>query len=818
MAPPAHLSPHPLPAPAADFDAVRWLKQLPLFADTPSETLELFALAMPVRTYQPGEVLFEQGDASSDVYLITRGDTVIRIEQEGRIVGTDRVAAGSCVGEMAALTGKPRSATVIAGSQGAEALIVTGPRFRDLLLLQPSLGVNMLAMMSERLRQSELRKQNAALAQRADELGRSKEAADATSRAKADLLASMSHELRTPLNGIIGLTDLVLGSSLTPSQREYLGLVRDSGETLLTLLNDILDMSKIEAGRLEFDIQPFELRDRLIETLKTVAVRAHRKGVELACHVSADVPDRVRGDLLRLRQIVVNLVGNAIKFTERGEIVVEIACTQRSQQAVTLQFTVRDTGMGISKEKLPLLFQPYAQADASIARDYGGTGLGLSISARLVQGMGGRIWAESTLGAGSAFHFTIPLEVDPAGDEPSQRAAGALLPGNRVLLIEPHATTARILEETLAHWGLATTVVATHAEAAPALSQDRPYWFALIDARAVDGLALAQELRADHKLAVLVLLAADQVDEGARCDDLQIPHLLKPIKPSELLDFLATTGPQAGAPLPSSQLLRPAPAQDRVAYRTGLKILLAEDGLVNQKLALSLLAKQGHEVTVAVTGKEVLTALERQSLDLVLMDVVMPEMDGLEATRAIRAREQQLSSRLPIIAMTANSSQHDIQRCLTAGMDAFVAKPVRQEVLFAAIDELVSAQRAAENQVIDWPVALLQFDGRHELLAERVALLLQEFPRVLGDLEAAAVRRDFPSLRIAAHTIKVALSALGATPIAQLAQQLESISQSADLLELDDVLSLFRQESQRLMRALRLFSGGENAGPSRLLR
>jgi signal transduction histidine kinase/CheY-like chemotaxis protein len=811
MASPAHLSPHEITTAAAEFDAVRWLKQLPLFADTPSETLELFARAMPVRAYEPGEVLFQQGDDSSDVYLVTRGDTVIRIEQEGRVVGTDRVAAGSCVGEMAALTGQPRSATVIAGSQGAEALIVPGPRFRDLLLLQPSLGVNLLAMMSERLRQSELRKQNAELARRADELGRSKEAADAIGRAKADLLASMSHELRTPLNGIIGLTELVLGGNLSHSQREYLELVRDSGEALLRLINDILDMSKIEAGRLEFDVQPFELRDRVVETLKTVAVRAHRKGLELACHVSTDVPDRLLGDLLRLRQIIVNLVGNAIKFTERGEIVVEITCSQRTRSAVTLQFTVRDTGMGIPKEKLPLLFRPYAQADASIARDYGGTGLGLSISARLVEGMGGGIWADSTVGVGSAFHFTLSLEVDPT-EYPTQRAAESLLVGQRALLIQPHATTASILEEMLGNWGLAATVVASGAEgmqgASAAFSQGCPFSFALIDARAAEALACARNLRFDQKLAVLMLLAADQVDEGARCDELQIPHLLKPIKPSELLTFLETSGSQTAAQLPSVPL-PPAAVGAGVSHRTGLRILLAEDGFVNQKLALSLLGKQGHDVTLAVTGREVLAALERQSFDLVLMDVVMPEMDGLEATRAIRARQKQPQLRLPIIAMTAGNSPADIQRCLTAGMDAFVAKPVRQELLFATIDDVLSRDRAAVSEVVDWPNALLQFDGHREALAERVTLLLQELPRIQSELANAAARRDFSSLRIAAHTIKIALSALGASRITQLAQQLESISQSPDPPPIDDALSLFQHESQRLMRALRLFSGGD---------
>ena len=809
--------PSSFPAADAAADVIRWLKQVPLFADVETESLELFVSAMLAREYAPGEVLFRQGDTSSDVYLVTRGETAIRIEQDGRVVATDNVPAGSCVGEMAALTGKPRSATVAAGSQGAAVLIVPGPRFRDLLLLQPSLGVNMLAMMSERLRQTELRKQNAALCRRADELGKDKEAADAAMRAKADLLASMSHELRTPLNGIIGLTEMVLGTSLTYSQREYLNLVRESGESLLGLINDVLDMSKIEAGRLELEIEPFELRDRLIETLKTLAVRAHRKGVELACRIGPEVPDCLLGDLARLRQIVVNLVGNAIKFTERGEIVVEVTCPQRTTTAITLQVTVSDTGIGISKEQLAPLFKPYAQADASIARRFGGTGLGLSISAKLLTGMRGRIWVDSEVGVGSVFHFALELDIDPERNNQATPAGLVALAGKRVLLAEPQATTARILEELLRESGLSVVIVGNGADAAreadDAVAKGCPFSFLLMDVRVSECLAWMQRIRDGRNLPAVMLLTADRVHEGTRCDELQVPHLLKPVKPSELLSTLAACTGRVGAP--SAVAVAEAASGDSmraVAPLTiGAKILLAEDGLVNQKVALALLAKQGHQVTLAATGKEALAAVERQPFDLVLMDVRMPEMDGLEATRSIRRGEQRTGKYLPIIAMTAGNSVQDVQRCLTAGMDAFVSKPIRQEQLFATLDEFLTGRAAGESAssagAVDWPAALRQVGGRHELLTERVALLQQELPRVENDLVTAAAQNDSTSLRIAAHTLKVALGAFGAPRLVHLAQQLEEASRQQDNPDTKELVAAFQQESQRLVEALRQFSG-----------
>ena len=783
-------------APGQSGDVLTWLRQIPLFANTQTESLELFASSMQQRTFifAPGQLLFRQGDESSDVYLITRGDTVICIEQEGRVVATDRVAAGSCVGEMAALTGQPRSATVTAGGQGAEALIVPGPRFRDLLLVQPSLGVNLLAVMSERLRQTELRKQNAALARQADELGRSKAEADAAARAKADLLASMSHELRTPLNGIIGLTELVLSSNLTPSQREYLGMVRDSGQSLLTLINDILDMSKIEAGRMEFDRQPFELRDRLIETLKTLAVRAHRKGVELVCRVRPDVPNRLCGDLLRIRQVINNLVGNAIKFTERGEIVVEIACLERTPSIIRLQFTVQDTGSGILKEKLAHLFRAYTQADATIARDYGGTGLGLSISAGLVQGMGGRIWAESAVGKGSAFHFTLPAEINGQQGDPPKC-------GNcRVLVVEPNATTAQILGEMLQSFDAQATIVANVPDATGTTS-DR-YTHVVVDAQADGARHFVTQLHSGS-IPVLMLLTTDRAEDATRCDELQIAHLLKPVKPSELLGFLQAESRTGQAP--------PVDAKPSTSEVRARRILLVEDGLVNQKLAGSLLSRHGHQVTVASNGKEALAVLQNETFDLVLMDVHMPEMNGWQATQAIRAREILSKSRLPILAMTASNSPFDLQRCLTAGMDGFVEKPVRQEQLFDIIERIMADANEQRSPAVDWPAALQQANGQHEQLAERAVLLSQELPRLQQELVAAAETADFAAVRIAAHTLKVALASFGAPGVAEWARQLETLAKEENLAAIDEGLKGFMQDADLVRAALAQFSSGSSS-------
>lgn len=527
-----------------------------------------------------------------------------------------------------------------------------------------------------------------------------KEAAEAASRAKGDFLANMSHEVRTPLNAIIGMTELVLDTDLTASQREYLRLVLESGESLLAVINDILDFSKIEAGKLSLESAEFELRESLGDALKSLAFRADRKCLELACEIHPDVPERLIGDAGRLRQVVVNLVGNAIKFTETGEVVVEVTCRGQTEDEAELSVTVRDTGIGIPADKLATIFEAFEQVDTSTTRKFGGTGLGLAICERLVALMGGRIWADSELGRGSTFHFTTGFRL--AHGKPLPRPS-AVVHGTPVLIVDDNDTNRRILEEILRSWDMRPLSVGSAREAVQVLREayraGASIPLVLTDANMpdVDGFTLAEQVRQDPELGstlIMMLTSGDRPGEIARCEQLGIAtYLLKPVKQSELFDAIVMAlgvntveeeTPSAAAP-PPSRAGRP------------WRVLLAEDSLVNQKLAVGLLEKHGHQVTVANHGREAVAALESQDFDLVLMDVQMPEMDGYEATAAIRARERETGRHTPIIAMTAHAMKGDRERCLEAGMDAYVAKPIRAQQVFETIAQVLG--RGASNSV-----------------------------------------------------------------------------------------------------------------------
>jgi signal transduction histidine kinase/CheY-like chemotaxis protein/streptogramin lyase len=586
-------------------------------------------------------------------------------------------------------------------SKGLAGLIILGliATAHELRIRQHDRRENLLSQaVAERTK--ELRREIQEHEQTQEELLRAKQAAENASRAKSEFLANMSHEIRTPMHGVLGMTELALGTELTPEQLDYLNLARGSAQSLLSIINDILDFSKIEAGKLELDPVDFNLVQLLDECSKSLSIKAHEKGLEVICDVEPDVPEFLIGDPLRLRQILFNLAGNAIKFTLQGEIVIQVGLEHRNDAGIWLKFKVKESGIGIPPDKQKSIFDAFSQADSSTTRKFGGTGLGLGISSRLVQLMGGEITVCSQIGLGSEFQFSVRFEAAREA-RAEQPAACEELVGKAILVVDDNSTNRRMLGAALARWGMSVELAATGSEGLALFrrAQDRnaPFSLILTDSNMpeMDGFSLVETLRSEPEAAgttVMMLSSGAQNGDVARCQKLRITSLMKPISLQELRNGLLRTlasarsaaTPAVGGSAPATTVVNP------------LRILLAEDNPVNQKIAVRMLEKRGHIVDVVSNGVEALARLEEDSFDLLLTDMQMPQMDGFETAALIRAREQETGAHLPIIAMTALAMKGDDERCLTAGMDAYISKPMRASELFETVERFAPASSPAD--------------------------------------------------------------------------------------------------------------------------